>query len=405
VLHSLLKHLVRNARRPARRLPPAFRPWLEGLEDRTVPSTATHFLVVVPQATDVGQTTGVDVIALDASNRRVRDYAGTVQLASTDSATTSGGSALPTTYTFTAADRGAHDFVIDPGVTGTETVSATDTSNSSVTGSASLLVDPAPVATHFLLLTGPSSGCGSQSSQSSGGPVSAGVATSVRVVALDDSNHVVTNYTGTVQLSSTDSSTTVGGTAVPTTYTFTAADRGAHVFSVTPGTTGSEALTATDTSSSSITGSVTLQVSPAPVATHFLVVVPQSAQAGKPAAVVVEALDASNHVVPNYTGTVQLSSSDTAATLGGATLPATYTFTAADHGVHAFLVTFATNGSQTVTATDTSNSSLTGSATTTVGTSGSSQTTPLFVGQFGGHRGNDRVAVLDSLFLNFRGRF
>jgi hypothetical protein len=231
------------------------------------------------------------------------------------------------------------------------------------------------------------------------------VATNVRVVALDDSNHVVTNYTGTVQLTDTDSATTVDGTAVPTTYTFTTADHGSHVFAVTPGATGTETLTATDTSNSSLTGSVTLQVNAAPVATHFLVVVPQNVQAGKPAAVVVEALDASNHVVPNYTGTVQLTSSDTAAALGGATLPATYTFTAADHGVHAFLVTFATNGSQTVTATDTSNSSLTGSATTTVGASGTSETPPLFVGQFGRHRGPDRLAILDSVFLNFRGRF
>jgi hypothetical protein len=410
VLHFLFKHLVRNAlnaRRPARqagrgRPSLAFRPWLEGLEDRTVPSTATHFLVLVPEATDVGQATDVDVIALDASNHRVGDYTGTVQLSSTDTSTTSGGSALPTTYTFTAADRGAHDFVVTPGTTGTETLSAADTTTSSITGSASLLVDPAPVATHFLLLTSPSFGC---AGQTSGGQASAGVATNVRVVALDDSNHVVTNYTGTVQLSSTDSATTVDGTSVPTTYTFTTADHGSHVFAVTPGATGTETLTATDTSNNSLTGSVTLQVNAAPVATHFLVVVPQNVQAGKPAAVVVEALDASNHVVPNYTGTVQLTSSDTAAALGGATLPATYTFTAADHGVHAFLVTFATNGSQTVTATDTSNSSLTGSATTTVGTSGTPETPSLFVGQFGRHRGPDRIAILDSVFLNFRGRF
>ena len=408
MLHFLFQHLVRHfldTRRPVgrgRRSPLSFRPWLEGLEDRTVPSTATHFLVVAPEAADVGQATDVDVIALDASNHRVRDYTGTVQLSSTDASTTSGGTALPTTYTFTAADRGAHDFVISPGATGTETLSATDTTTSSISGSASLLVGPAPVATHFLLLTSPSSGC---ASQTSGGQVYAGEATSVRVVALDDSNQVVTNYTGTVQLTDTGPATTVGGTALPTTYTFTTADHGSHVFSVTPGTTGTETLTATDTADSTITGSVTLQVSPAPVATHSLVVVPQNVQAGTPAAVVVEALDASNHVVPNYTGTVQLTSSDTAATLGGATLPATYTFTAADHGVHAFLVTFATNGSQTVTATDTSNSSLTGSATTTVGTSGIIDASPLFVGQLRGHRGPDRIAILDSVFLNFRGRF
>jgi cytochrome c oxidase assembly protein Cox11 len=342
---------------PSRR----FRPLLECLEDRALPSTATHFLVQVPQAAQVVQSASVNVVALDDSNHVATSYSGTVQLSSTDSSTT-----VPSAYTFTTADHGHHTFTITPGTTGTETISATDTSNSSITGSASLLVNAAPVVTHFLVLASSSQGstdhhCGGQFStdftSSSSGSVSAGAPTNIRVLALDASNHVVPTYTGTVQLSSTDSSTTV-----PAAYTFTTADQGAHTFSVTPGTTGTETITATDTSDSSITGSVSLTVNPAPVATHFQVIVPQNAQVGQSAPVKVVALDASNHIVSNYTGTVQLSSSDTAATL-----PASYTFLASDAGSHVFSVIFGTTGSQTVTATDTSNSSLTGSATTSVG--------------------------------------
>jgi len=64
-----------------------------------------------------------------------------------------------------------------------------------------------------------------------------------------------------------------------------------------------------------------------------------------------------------YRGTVHFTSSDVQAGL-----PANYTFTAADNGVHTFtnLVTLKTAGSQTVTTTDTLNSYDTGTATVTV---------------------------------------
>src|SRR5262249_14195281 len=64
---------------------------------------------------------------------------------------------------------------------------------------------------------------------------------------------------------------------------------------------------------------------------------------------------------PGYTGTVYFSSSDTQAGL-----PADYTFTAADHGVHSFSATLRTPGSQSLTATDRMTSSITGSAPVSV---------------------------------------
>src|SRR5205823_3287534 len=58
-----------------------------------------------------------------------------------------------------------------------------------------------------------------------------------------------------------------------------------------------------------------------------------------------------------YLGTVHFTSSDTSATL-----PANYTFTPADSGVHRFLVTLPTTGRQTVTVTDLANGAVTGQA-------------------------------------------
>ncbi len=74
--------------------------------------------------------------------------------------------------------------------------------------------------------------------------------------------------------------------------------------------------------------------------------------AGRAVDVTLTAEDSQNHPLPTYIGTVTLTSSDAQAILNGLGLPATYTFTAADIGVHTFTVTLATAGNQTVTATD-----------------------------------------------------
>ena len=76
---------------------------------------------------------------------------------------------------------------------------------------------------------------------------------------------------------------------------------------------------------------------------------------GLPSEVTVVAVDATGHRIVNYIGTIHFTSSDPSAIL-----PADYTFTAADMGMHTFMVTFKTAGKQTVTATDTANATLTG---------------------------------------------
>ena len=77
--------------------------------------------------------------------------------------------------------------------------------------------------------------------------------------------------------------------------------------------------------------------------------------AGAAGSIVVKALDAGSHVVPSYRGRVHFTSSDSAATL-----PADYTFTAADAGSHTFSVTLRTAGTSSVTATDTVTGTITG---------------------------------------------
>src|SRR5205823_10447987 len=81
--------------------------------------------------------------------------------------------------------------------------------------------------------------------------------------------------------------------------------------------------------------------------------------------VTVTALDAYGHIASGYLGTVTISSTDTDP---GILLPADYTFTADDQGVHTFVAgcTLLTAGSQTLAASDTADSTISGSAAVTV---------------------------------------
>src|SRR5207253_6034093 len=121
-------------------------------------------------------------------------------------------------------------------------------------------------------------------------------------------------------------------------------------------TPGTPTVTATDTATSSITGQATITVLAVGPATHLGVFAFGFAAPGSNKSVLVVALDASNHQVAAYTGTVHFTSTDAAATV-----PADYTFTAADYGRHVFTVSFATTGQQTLTVTDTASSTISGS--------------------------------------------
>jgi hypothetical protein len=100
-------------------------------------------------------------------------------------------------------------------------------------------------------------------------------------------------------------------------------------------------------------------------ASAFVLTTPATTTAGTPFNVTVKAVDTFGQTALGYTGTVTFSTTDTNPAV---VLPANYTFTTADAGLHTFTggATLASAGSQTLTATDTMTSSLTGSATIAV---------------------------------------
>jgi hypothetical protein len=175
---------------------------------------------------------------------------------------------------------------------------------------------------------------------------------------LDPYRNTATGYTGTVHSTSSDRKA-----ALPADYTFVAADAGAHTFKVALVTAGSQTVTATDTTTASITGKSSTVIVTAAAVDHLKITTVASSTAGTALSIILTAQDAFNNTVSGYFGTIHFTSSDLQAIL-----PADYSFMATDKGVHTFSsgVILKTAGTQTVTATDTMTASVTGKASITV---------------------------------------
>lgn len=97
---------------------------------------------------------------------------------------------------------------------------------------------------------------------------------------------------------------------------------------------------------------------------NFVLTLPQAVGGSEATTATLTAYNSSYQVATGYTGTVQFTSTD-----GAATLPVNYTFTGGDAGTHTFTggFTLRTTGHQIVTFKDVANATITGSVGTTVG--------------------------------------
>jgi hypothetical protein len=202
-------------------------------------------VVSVPSGAIAGSPFDVTVTILDNNGNVATGYTGTVSFTSSDPYP----GMVPAAYTFTSSDQGTHTFM---GATtfftaGTQTLTAQDTANGSLTGSATVGVVAAPA--NQLAITAPPTAV-------------SGTAFDVTLTALDPYGNVDMNYGGTVTWTSSD---TDPGVILPADYMFQPTDRGMVTFSagVSLVTVGDQILTATDTGSG-ITGSATVTVGAAP---------------------------------------------------------------------------------------------------------------------------------------------
>ncbi|HEY3322841.1 MAG TPA: kelch repeat-containing protein [Planctomycetota bacterium] len=286
-----------------------------------------------PSPTTAGDAGIVTVTAKDVYANTVTGYTGTIQFASTD-----GLAELPADYTFVPADNGVHTFSVTLKTAGSWSITATDKTTGTITGTqSSIVVNPASACA--LVVSGFPS------------PTIAGDPGNFTVMAQDLYGNTATGYTGTIQFTSTD-----GRAELPADHTFVSGDNGVQTFSFTPKTTGTQSLTATDAATETIAGTQSgIVVNPAPAYTLVVSGFPSPMTAGAAGDITLTAKDAYGNTATGYTGTVSFGSTD-----GKALLPQDYAFVPADAGIHSFSATLKTAGNQSIVATDTAAESITG---------------------------------------------
>jgi sugar lactone lactonase YvrE len=293
-----------------------------------------------PSPDAAGSPGMLTVRAVDGSGNTLTAYTGTVHFMSTDANAT-----LPADYTFTAGDQGVHTFSATLKTAGVRAITAVDAGNHLGGTEFAILVDAGPAAK--LLVAGfPTT-------------TIAGGAHTFTVTLLDAFGNVADGYRGTVHFTSSDTKA-----ALPANYTFTSTDAGQHVFLATLKTAGTRSISANDTLTLALKGSDTgIVVNPGPTSQLAVTGFPSPIVAGTTGTFTVTARDAFGNRTPGYTGTAHFTSNDSKALV-----PANYTFTAADAGVHTFTdgATLFTAGLRTIVATDPSTLTITGKQTVTV---------------------------------------
>jgi hypothetical protein len=291
-----------------------------------------------PSSITAGVVGSVSVTAKDRYGNMATSYTGTLRFSSSDAQ-----AVLPGSYTFTSADRGAHTFSSTLKTAGSQTLTAVDTANATLTATVSTLVGPG-VATRLEVSGLPD-------------PYTAGVLASPVVKARDANGNVATEYRGTITF------TAGANTDLPANYAFTAIDGGTHAFpnEVTMRATGMQTLSARDVATSAITGSQVVTVVPGGLYAVTMSSPGNPWIAGDAKDVSINAQDEYGNTLVGYAGTVHFSSTD-----ARADLPADYAFVSTDHGTHDFPsgVTLRTVGQgpcgcQEVRVTETSDSAVT----------------------------------------------
>ena len=188
-------------------------------------SASTHFSVVAANYVAIaGTPINIVVTAIDVNGNTVKDYSGTVHFTSSDAK-----AVLPANSPLTS---GVGNFSATLNTSGGETIVATDTVSSSITGMSNTFQVSGP-ATHFSV------------GNTSGSAVTRGTITLI-VSALDASNNVSTGYSGTVKITSSDKNAILPASGP--------LNSGQGNFQFTFETSGNQTITATDAVTPGITG-------------------------------------------------------------------------------------------------------------------------------------------------------
>ena len=323
----------------------------------TISSNATppvaKLLSITGPATATAGTAGTFVVTVkDTIGQVATGYTGTVYFSSSDIQ-----AGLPSSYTFTAADAGKHTFLATFRTSRNQSLSVADSTGSLTGGQLGVVVTPAKFVGYRLSVPLGTDSKGHML-------VTAGDLIPLTVKAVDSYGNAIVGYRGKVHFTSTD---TQAGLLAD--WTFTAADGGSHTFNValktaTPNATVWSISVVDSLTPSTLATMTNFEVTNA-AAAKFLLTGPSNATVGTAVSLKLTVLDAYGNGVKNYFGTVHFSN-----TAGNAGLPADYTFTALDAGVHTFVFTPTILVDQTIAVVDTRMPTLTASTLLKVKASG-----------------------------------
>lgn len=287
-------------------------------------TAAGSFTVSGIPTTVAGTAQSFTVTVKDAFGNPATGYTGTVNFSSTDAQ-----AGLPASYTFTAADAGTHTFSVTLKTAGSQSVTVRDAANATALGTQSnITVRASSVAASVSV---------------SGFPATtAGTAQNFSVVVKDAYGNTSPTFTGTVTFSSSDAKA-----VLPASYTFTAADAGAHTFSATLKTSGTQSITATVGTLSSRQSGIAVA---AGAVSSFAVVAPAITQ-GVGFKLNVTAIDAFGNIVTSYRGKVNITSSNSSGSNS-------YSFSSKDNGIALISYTLSTLGTQTIKVADSTNAAV-----------------------------------------------
>ena len=185
--------------------------------------TVTHFAVTADATATAGTPANFTVTAKDGANNTVTSYSGTAKFTSSDVQ-----AVLPANSTLIS---GVGSFSATFKTAGSQTVTATDTASSTIHGTSNNVTVSAAGAASLLVDVS--------------SPAFVGLATVMHVNPIDQYGNAVNGYTGTLHFTSTD-----GGATLPADGAFTNGFYNNVIFL----TLGTQTVTATDTSTPSITG-------------------------------------------------------------------------------------------------------------------------------------------------------
>ncbi len=308
-----------------------------------LPGSLDHFTVSGFPASLIAGTSGTATItAQDAGGNTLTTYAGPVIFASSDPL-----AVLPTGVPTWTNGVTVVSFTLKTAAPGTATITVKDASPSTHTGSQTHITVNAG-SSHAIVADLTTSNQRAQIRTAFAKPVSALITDAFGNPIIGASVSFAAPASGPSGSFGSNAVVTTNGSGVATAAILTANET-AGDFIVTASTAG--VSVPAQFALSNLPGSTT----------QLAITLPTSVQAGGSATFIVTAHDPYGNVVTGYTGTVRLVSSDP-----DASAPTPYTYTPADHGVHAFPVTFTNSGTVTLTVIDVATPTITHSESVVV---------------------------------------